>query len=882
MKLASTRVPFLSILLFVCAFHGLNSDTGFEEDRFEVEVLVAASNDAMQFEVLPNGDIVFAEFWGAVKRWHAKSDSVSLLGQIPTYAKGEVGLLGLAVDNDFLSNGFIYAQFCPAEATDTMRVSRFTADGNQSLESSEVELLSWPYDTEHIFHMGGGLWMDGQGDLFICTGDNCHHSPGLPVDTRDDWKNWDAFRSAANSKDYRGKILRIHPEADGTISIPESNLFTDPDLGLLEIYAMGVRNPFRISVDDKTGTLFIGDVGPNISAELNLGAPGYDELNMTGEACNFGWPSFIGPNEPLPHFDFEKNEPIQYFDPDSPRNPSPRNTGVKALPPAKPALIWFDNQKSERFPSLGMGGRSIMAGPVYRYEENNPSNVKLPRHFDGRLFIYEWMRNWIQTVDLESDGPQITPFLPKTTWRRPIDMKFGLDGALYMIEYGDQWWKNQDSRIVRVVYHRGNRKPVPVMTASETAGMHPLTIQFDAGGSNDPDGDELKLIWSIDGRAQAKGEHFSHTFTEPGKYEVGLTAEDPGRGWRTVTQSVHVGNARPKLRFTQPRHGSFFDWDSEIKYEVAVEDPDGGDVDADLVSVQGQYFGRRSANSKEEGFLHPGLALMRNSTCFACHLSDEASAGPPYETVAEKYHQDTTNYEMLAQKILSGGSGVWGDLPMPPHPQLSIDQTRKMVSWILSLTEKTANAPKLGSTGSLSTPDLDNDIWTLPAEQNEGVRTDGGIYVLSAEYTDSGSTYAPALKGESKIILHARKKKAALFDENHGMDFVDQAYGEIGIVGHFEDGDYIVWRDLNLQGIQSVTVRAGSMGSRPGWVELREGSANGKILSRIQITVTGEDTEFIEQPAELNGASGLTDICVITRFDDPDDQILGINWIEFL
>ena len=72
------------------------------------------------------------------------------------------------------------------------------------------------------------------------------------------------------------------------------------------------------------------------------------------------------------------------------------------------------------------------------------------------------------------------------------------------------------------------------------------------------------------------------------------------------------------------------------------------------------------------------------------------------------------------------------------------------------------------------------------------------------------------------------------------------------------------------------------MGSHPGWIELRERSVNGRLLSRIEITVTGEDNEFAELPAELKSTNGLTDIYVIGRFANPDGQILGINWIEFL
>jgi cytochrome c len=225
-----------------------------------------------------------------------------------------------------------------------------------------------------------------------------------------------------------------------------------------------------MSVDDKTGTLYFGDVGPNVLPELGVKPVGYEEINATKTAGNFGWPLFIGPNEALPLYDFDKKREIKRFVPRWPQNPSPRNTGIKKLPPAKGALIWYSTVASTKFPTLGSGGRSIMAGPVYHYDTANPSAIKLPEAFDGRLFIYEWMRNWIQTVQLGSRGPQIEPFLPSINFRRPIDMKFGSDGALYLIEYGDKWWENADSRIARIVYRRGNRAPLARIFTAETAG----------------------------------------------------------------------------------------------------------------------------------------------------------------------------------------------------------------------------------------------------------------------------------------------------------------------------------------------------------------------------------------------------------------------------
>jgi cytochrome c len=843
-----------------------------ELERFEKEILVPAARDAIQLEVLRGGDVIFAEFWGAIKRWEASSGTVTTLGTVPTHAKGEVGLLGIAVARDFEKSGHVFALFCPASKQETMRVSRFTVKGGRMDAASELELLSWNYDTEHVFHMGGALWMDAAGDLYIGNGDNCHWNPGLPQDMRADRKNWDAFRSAANSRDLRGKVLRIHPEPGGGYSIPKNNLFPDGKEGRAEVYAMGVRNPFRLSVDDQTGTLYFGDVGPNVMPELGVNPSGYEEINATKTAGNFGWPLFVGPNEALPLYDFDKNREGERASPQSSENLSPRNTGLKKLPPAIPALIWYSNLPSQQFPTLGSGGRSIMAGPVYHFDATNPSPTKLPEALDGRLFIYEWMRNWIQTVKLDSKGPEIEPFVPGWNLRRPVDLKIGPDGALYLIEYGDLWWENKDSRISRIVYRRGNRPPVARLSANETAGKQPLALQFDAASSSDPDGDTLRFVWSVAGREQpvTPGTTFTYTFEQPGSYEVALAAVDPSGARSTAKQTIHVGNGRPSVRFETPAHGSFFDWGAAIPYKLIVSETDGDAVHPELATLQGEFRGRRFLSEGEQELVDPGLALMRASTCFACHTADSPSAGPAYKSVALKYKEDSTAPERLAQKVLTGGAGVWGQIPMPPHPQHDIEQIRRMVAWVLSLKDNPASPPQSGSSGTFS----------APGKPAKGALVDGGVLVLTAAYSDAGKQATmPRLRGEGTVVLHSRRKKAALYDKHEGVQCVEHVYGEKGIVGHFKDGSYLLWRDLNLKGVRTLKLRAGCFDSTGGTIELRSGSPTGALLASAIVKPTGDD-EFVELSAPLSQYEGLTDICVLARCEKKTTTI-GINWIEF-
>ena len=163
-----------------------------------------------------------------------------------------------------------------------------------------------------------------------------------------------------------GVVVRV--KEDGSYEIPEGNLYAKGTKGTRpEIYVQGNRNPYRISIDQKTGYLYWGEVGPDASKDsMNVRGPrGYDEVNQARKAGFFGWPLFIGNNYAYRAFDFETGKSGDYFDPARPVNASRNNTGMQNLPPAQPAFIWYPYDASPDFPQVGTGGRNAMAGPVY-------------------------------------------------------------------------------------------------------------------------------------------------------------------------------------------------------------------------------------------------------------------------------------------------------------------------------------------------------------------------------------------------------------------------------------------------------------------------------------------------------------------------------------
>ena len=436
--------------------------------------------DVMEIGIAKDGRVFLAERAGTIKVLNPGASQAQPIGRIQVFTGLEDGLLGMALDPKFERNGWIYLCYSdPVTHTNASglktgenRVARFTVKKGLLDPTSEKILTRITTQRDDCCHSGGSLAFDGHGNLFASAGDNTHpfgdSGSYAPIDEREGRHAFNALKSAANANDLRGKVLRIKPKSNGTIEIPKGNLFpkgtpnTRP-----EIFAMGCRNPFRISVDQKTGYLYWGEVGPDAGgANPNRGPAGFDEVNQARTAGNFGWPMFGGDNRPYWNWDFSTGKTNFLYDVDKPLNNSRYNTGPQILPPAQPAFIWYPGGQSARFPVVnGPGGRTAMAGPIYYFDPKLKSPHKLPAEFDHTLFIYEWSRNWIIAVHLDAqdqiakkpDGSLwMERFCPKMTFRRPMDLELGPDGCLYLLENGTGWQGNKDTQLVRIEYHAGN------------------------------------------------------------------------------------------------------------------------------------------------------------------------------------------------------------------------------------------------------------------------------------------------------------------------------------------------------------------------------------------------------------------------------------------
>lgn len=578
---------------------GPTSGAAADSAAGSVEKVVLEENvtDPMELQVAADGRVFFAERGGAIRVWNPETDETRTAGYVPVTTDVEDGLLGMALDPKFASNGWIYAYYSPSSG-EPQHLSRFTVEDGRIDPRSEEIVLRVPTQRTECCHSGGSVQFGPDGNLFLSTGDNTNpfRSSGYaPIDERPGQAAFDAQRSSANMDDLRGKILRITPRADGTYGIPEGNLFPrDGSEGRPEIYVMGNRNPFRISIDPRNGWLYWGEVGPDAGApDPERGPAGHDELNQAREPGFYGWPYFIADNKAYHKYDFAAEEAGPAFDPDDPVNRSVNNTGARDLPAPKEPLIWYPYGPSEEFPELEAGARCAMAGPVYYYDADTVHPRGLPSRFDGVVFFYEWSRNWIKAIHLDENGElaEIEPFGDSVSLTRPQDMELGPGGRLYVIEWGSNFGgENRDAKIVRLDVHGSSARPPSArISASNASGPLPLTPALDASGTEPGTaGGPLtyRWDWTGDGEVDAEGVRVEPTFETPGSREVRLTVEDEEGRTSEATVTVVAGNTEPAVRIATPPNGGVYTPGASVPYRVEVTDAQEATIDPARLRVQ--------------------------------------------------------------------------------------------------------------------------------------------------------------------------------------------------------------------------------------------------------------------------------------------------------
>jgi cytochrome c len=852
-----------------------------EENRFTKTVLANDLNEPMELIVSPDGRVFFTERSGKFYAYDPAGRKTKLVHDFPVKAVEKYlnGLIGVTLDPQFAQNNWIYFFYSSSRGEQYMqKISRFKISKDNVLDiASEQVIIEVPIDLEVSAHTGGSLAWDNKGNLFISTGDNTvpFESHGYaPMDERPGRHVYDAQRSAGNPNDLRGKILRIHPEADGSYTVPEGNLFAKGTQGTRpEIYVMGCRNPYRISVDTATSIVYWGEIGPDAGTDSPHGPRGYDEFNQAKKAGNFGWPYFVGNSVAYNDSDFATKAIGPLFDKNGPTNPSPNNTGLKTLPPPTPAMVYYPYNSTEAFPELGQGGRCAMGGPVYHYNASLTNPGRIPQYYDKALFVYDWMRNWVMAIrlDEQQNFKRIEPFMPATgDFRRPVDMEIGPDGVMYLLEYGSVYGiDNEDARLVRVDFNSGNRAPIAKIGVSDSVGVSPLTVTLNRKASRDYDEeDKVQYEWIVEGKIlPADKPELKHTFTTNGQHLAVLNARDASGASSSDTVKIMLGNAMPVVKINTGDNGSFFfNKTTGLNYAVDITDKEDKTIDKKKVKVALKYI-PKIADAKalvghqeiSENY-NLGKTLMQSSDCKACHQIAAKSVGPAFMEVSKKYKDDKTAISKLANKVITGGGGVWGEHAMNAHPQLSRDEATEIVKYVLSLADQQADAvlPQQG---------------TLVLQEHKGA-IENGRYILTASYTDAGGEASP-LTGKQILVLRPSKVQA------EDADYLSRAQKNDRSVTFGGTGSYLLLKNIDLKDVTGLMYRYAAT-DQDGAIEVHTDSARGPVISTVNFTATGAMNKFVELTAPINNTDRRSDLYfVLVKKDSVNTRLATLDYIRF-
>jgi len=214
-----------------------------------------------------------------------------------------------------------------------------------------------------------------------------------------------------------------------------------------------------------------------------------------------------------------------------------------------------------------------MAGATYRWKPGG-SRFKVPRHFDGSVFLLEFTRNWVNEVRTDANGQiqSMQPFLASMAWNQPIQMRISQSGIMYVAQFG------AGATVYRINYVGNNNQPPDAIASSDVdSGVVPLSVHFSSLGSTDFEKQPLTFQWDFqsDGTVDSTEANPTFVYSQPGLYQAKLTVSD-GKATGTATINIAAGNTRPVVTINSPPTRAFVAQNQFVDYAVSVSDREDG------------------------------------------------------------------------------------------------------------------------------------------------------------------------------------------------------------------------------------------------------------------------------------------------------------------
>jgi glucose/arabinose dehydrogenase len=583
---------------------------------FGETTLATGLNQPTAVDWAPDGRMFIAEKQGVVRVRTPQGDLLTLLDiRDEVNSRSDRGLLGLAVDTDFETNGYLYLLYVhelnplSPDSLDPMvsRLTRVTVKPDNTLENPtdpETVILGTEDDepcpdpdntrdcipADFKWHVIGTVRSDpSDGTLWVGTGDT--HDP-LVVDGT-------SYRPLDNNT-YAGKILHIDRNGHGLPNHPFCPQDADLTHVCTKIYAKGFRNPYRFTLRPGERGPAVGDVGQ-----------GHEELNLTRPGGNYGWPCYEGNVKYWVHDDQPRclEEYAKEGAPDAAAPPS----WTYPRPPA---------------------GSAIVAGPTY-------PGGNYPSDYNGKIFIGDYVQGWVKLLSVNSND-QVTGEEDFATGLPPaVDLELMPNGDLAYVDIGF----GTGGSVRRFTYAGGNLPPTPVASATPTEGEAPLDVQFEGSGSTDPEDDSLTYDWDFgDGSPHSSEADPVHTYTDPGSYTARLTVDD-GHD-RNPNTTVHIevgGNEPPTVEISEPVDGATYRAGDVVELAGSASDPEDGQLTGEDLEWR---------------------VLLRHGT----HLHDEGTfTGEQAQFLTDDGHDADSHYEITLTATDSGGRSAEQRIEIQPE-----------------------------------------------------------------------------------------------------------------------------------------------------------------------------------------------------------------------
>jgi PKD repeat protein len=630
----TSRVTRKAFLFMYFLFFSLNLNaqlpSGFVDIKaqggYNFPMGVIFSKNGQKMFVWEKGGILWVSNWNGSSYIKQSSPLLNISDEVGNWR--DFGLHSVALDPNFDSNGLIYLFYqvdrhhllnfgTPQYSSTTdeyfkptiSRVTRYKINTSGTAENASRKVLLGESKTTGVpvifeSHGGGQIVFGTDGTLLVTTGDSGNFT-GVDVGSSDGTYFQQAIsdgimRSTENVGSLRaqminsfcGKLLRLDPNTGDGVS---SNPYYDsgnPRSAKSRVWALGLRNPYRISFKTGSGnsnasagdpgTIFVADVQNSSWEELHI-------LEKGGLNC--GWPIFEGLTSAAGYFDASANVRNQ----EESGSPSFQSLCSQAnsaningsasqrrFTHFPPALDWQHGKDVARYPDFGSGGLvattlgssgAKVGGPSFGGNAATSgtfySGSSFPSAYQNAYFFADYGANWIKVAVLSNGSPQISEiksFAPGSYGKGIVDIEYcPLDGSIFYVNIntGD---------IQKISYGSNtNRPPVAASSANKTSGTSPLAINFSSNGSSDPDGNAISYSWDFgDGSAKSTSANPSHTFTSNGSsgFTVTLTVTDSKGLTDSKSLVISINNSAPSVKITNPTNNAKYTLTGPTQYAL--------------------------------------------------------------------------------------------------------------------------------------------------------------------------------------------------------------------------------------------------------------------------------------------------------------------------